>query len=170
MSSAFLLASGRPTVSLSSSGKLQSDFRLSVSGNAFLFAATAVAGIVANVLREITEIINGLVDLQPQEGTLKPNTGRSRGQPDKLKVPHIRTITYRHSFFPSVIRFWMPIPALPSPLILPLPSEVVLRGWKYGALRPHTKKHLRFARQGEFEGVGNFTSNNCTVTTGMSVR
>lgn len=56
------------------------------------------------------KIVNGLVDLQPQDGTLKPNPRPSRGQPGKILVPYTRTDTFRHSFFPSAIRTWNAIP------------------------------------------------------------
>ena len=49
---------------------------------------------------------------QPREGTLKPNTGPSRGQPGKLMVPPTKTDTPWNSFFPSsATSIWNDIPS-----------------------------------------------------------
>jgi hypothetical protein len=63
----------------------------------------------------------GLVDVQPPTGLCQPAARTTRGNQQKLQVPHSRTDVCRHSFFPSAIRIWnalkediVELPSLPA--------------------------------------------------------
>jgi len=56
------------------------------------------------------KIMSGLVDITPTEGILTTNTRLTRRQLSKLLLPHPRTNTHLHSFYPSAIQPWNKIP------------------------------------------------------------
>ena len=75
------------------------------------------------------KIMNGLVDVNPADGLLKPRNCRSREHKYHLQVSHSRTDTCLHSYFPSAIRLWSSVPTgAPSAMTL-LSFRSTLTDW-----------------------------------------
>ena len=55
--------------------------------------------------------LNPSVDWSPPEGLLTTISRTTRGHSQKLRVPHSRTNSHLHSFFPSATRLWNSLPA-----------------------------------------------------------
>ncbi len=77
------------------------------------------------------KVINGLVDVQPKEGTIVPNQRSSQRQSAWFQIPFARTNVRLYSFFPMAIRMWNSLPAA----AINTPSldafKMAVKDWKF---------------------------------------